>query len=129
MGLGYLVERGISLGKPADGSEGKITVNEKVDMARLLGRTPRGLSSADSNNKPSASNELKMLVDGGEDGKDDTQVFTGSGLGSEWDDRVGAGAAAASIVSLFFSITSLSFCTLIINKCLAINQMNRWEEL
>ena len=92
MGLGYLVERGISLGKPADGSEGKITANEKVDMARLLGRTPRGLSSADSNNKPSASNELKMLVDGGEDGKDDTQVFTGSGLGSEWDDRVGAGA-------------------------------------
>ena len=46
-GLGFLVERGVAIGKSVDGSNG-------VDMARLLGRTPKSISyddSADDNTK------------------------------------------------------------------------------
>lgn len=89
-GIGYIVERGVALGKSADGSL-------SIDMARLLGRIPKCASSADSNKTVDMNQEMHLLD--GDSGKDNNNVWAGSGLGSEWDDRVGAGAAAASIVS------------------------------
>eukprot|EP00804_Cyclotella_cryptica_P015105 CCRYP_000678-RA/>CCRYP_000678-RA protein AED:0.04 eAED:0.04 QI:194/1/1/1/0.90/0.83/12/2203/2174 len=98
LGIGYLVERGIALGKSVDGSEDTASSSneKKVDIARLLGRTPKGASTVDSNRKTGINEEFSLHVDGS-DGKDDDYIWAGSGLGAEWDDRVGAGAAAASI--------------------------------
>ncbi len=79
-GLGYLVERGLVLGR----NQGDDTADvRKVDMVRLLGRTPK--TNGDSNGDVQGSNENKK--------------FTGSVLGADWDDRVGAGAGPSSIVS------------------------------
>jgi hypothetical protein len=108
-GLGYLIERGVALGE--DGrSEEKAAGNEQsqvskgVDLVRLLGRTPHDKTNSNfliqSNiakdsgaiENETAGNEKKA---GREEGK-----WKGSGLGGDWDERVGAGAAAASIVSL-----------------------------
>eukprot|EP00536_Pseudo-nitzschia_multiseries_P006259 jgi/Psemu1/255250/estExt_Genewise1Plus.C_1300068 len=77
-GLGYIIERGHALGKASSScsGEGDSIRGETsgLDMAKLLGRTPMDL-----NENPE-------------------QTWQGSGLGSDWDDRVGAGVAAASIV-------------------------------
>jgi hypothetical protein len=100
LGIGYLVERGVALGKSVDGSEGTTSSpnEKKIDIARLLGRTPKGSSSVDSNKKTGGNEEFSLHGDG-VDGKSDDYAWAGSGLGAEWDNRVGAGAAAASIVS------------------------------
>lgn len=100
LGIGYLVERGVALGKSVEGSDGATSSpnKKKIDIARLLGRTPKGVPSVDSNKKTGSNEEFCLHVDGA-DGKNDDYVWAGSGLGAEWDDRVGAGAAAASIVS------------------------------
>ena len=112
-GLGYLIERGAALGKTnsnendkSKASNGKGTIG--LDMARLLGRTRRS-----STREKAAMGARSFLID--EDVQDmdvgspaprkksDAKAsdrWKGSGLGSEWDDRVGAGAAAASIVSV-----------------------------
>jgi hypothetical protein len=123
-GIGYLIERGIALGK--DGNEDGGSYKE-LDLARLLSRVPtvsvvRSIEGKHEGNDRAAvvlneaaniagkiiSNEPKHEIH-------DSGRWKGSGLGSEWDDRVGAGAAAASIVSLFsedidsphyFSLTS-----------------------
>ena len=70
-GLGYLIERGLIVDNP-------------VDLAMLLGRTPK---------------QAKKSINGSEE-----RSWQGSGLGGDWDDKVGAGAAASSVVSfvLFF---------------------------
>ena len=102
-GLGYLVERGIALGKPLDGSNG-ITPASQIDMARLLGRTPRNISSCEST--AGKAKEDSFGLDEDQQLNDNAQLFSGSGLGLEWDDRVGAGAAASSIVSLTFVCAS-----------------------
>jgi len=99
-GLGYLVERGIALGKTLDGSNGvnsSTTSTTQIDLARLLGRTPRAFIPDESakTTQTTAGSSFGIEVD--QEQKEHT--FSGSGLGSEWDDRVGAGAAASSIVS------------------------------
>lgn len=99
-GIGYLVERGVALGKSASGSnENAASANEAgIDIARLLGRIPKASSGKDSRKTEAI---VGLNIFDGADDKDGTQgAWTGSGLGSEWDDRVGAGAAASSIVSL-----------------------------
>ena len=85
LGLGYLIERGLALGRNENEGEKK---SIKVDMVRLLGRTPK--------RKPSKKEDL--ITTESEEEKD-KQQWTGSGLGAEWDDKVGAGAAPSSIVS------------------------------
>lgn len=50
------------------------------DLATLLGRTPK---------------QAKKSMNGSEE-----KGWQGSGLGGDWDDKVGAGAAASSVVSL-----------------------------
>jgi len=97
-GLGYIIERGVN-GAETLSSEGFRL--ETLDMARLLGRTPSDQSRAAFFGKEQRP-ELKPGDD--KDGKEEAKkteekTWRGSGLGRDWDDKVGAGAAAASIVS------------------------------
>ncbi|KAL7553101.1 hypothetical protein ACHAWF_016353, partial [Thalassiosira exigua] len=98
-GVGYLVERGIAIGKPVDSNNDAAPSSGKIDLARLMGRTPRATSYDDSENHTAANNSSSTfgIEEESQQQKDDPQHWSGSGLGAEWDDRVGAGAAAASI--------------------------------
>jgi DNA polymerase elongation subunit (family B) len=99
-GIGYLVERGVVLGKSVDGNvraAASTNADESgIDIARLLGRIPKGSSKAVYRVD---SNKTELVLLDGADEDHGNHKWTGSGLGSEWDDRVGAGGAAASIVS------------------------------
>jgi hypothetical protein len=111
-GLGYIIERGsmISENQSSDRDAPSSSMRTgEIDMARLLGRTPRAKKSDEESEGPSTSrqsNELDSLLTKNEKNGDSAKApsaekkWKGSGLGTEWDDRVGAGAAAASIVSL-----------------------------
>jgi DNA polymerase elongation subunit (family B) len=101
-GLGYLIERGVALGKDSNDSR-------EIDMARLLGRTPtvnpelEGLGRVFKADDAASAALAEMRGQQGskstvEETTEDNPRWKGSGLGSDWDDRVGAGAAAASIV-------------------------------
>ena len=90
LGIGYIVERGVALGQPGTDHNGVNASSQKIDMARLLGRTPKSAPNAN------IKNAGPLDMDKGEDPHVDRK---GSGLGAEWDDRVGAGVAASSIVS------------------------------
>jgi len=76
-----------------------VVSKQKIDMARLLGRTPKARQENESSPAKPMSDEFGLPEDNqiGKD-KGSEQLWAGSGLGGEWDDRVGAGAAAASIV-------------------------------
>jgi hypothetical protein len=113
VGLGYIIERGAILGKavdPSRASPGKKGATE-VDLTRLLGRLPTARKEADVVSKSFFDGERTSIdakeIDkpkgetGGAAGK---KEWKGSGLGTDWDERVGAGAAAASIVSWFFHV-------------------------
>lgn len=99
LGTGYLIERGIAIGKEkgtgADPTSGSSNPME-LDLARLFGRTPT-YSAVTRGMGPNAGffqSQIETTTDG------TPQVrWKGSGLGVEWDERVGAGAAAASVVS------------------------------
>jgi hypothetical protein len=106
-GLGYIIERGVVIGK---GSSEAPDVSRELDMARLLGRTP----TKSMNSESSLINRLfddatetdvvladmdQVTVSSSNAAPSSSNRWTGSGLGSDWDERVGAGAAAASIVS------------------------------
>lgn len=106
LGIGYIVERGVALGKPGTDHNGVNASSQTVDMARLLGRTPKSVPSA---NMSQNAGPLDMLK-----GEDSHVDLKGSGLGAEWDDRVGAGVAASSIVSLptYHSMVLRQFFTL-----------------
>jgi hypothetical protein len=77
-GIGYLIERGLFAApqQNADKNGKKL----EIDMARLLGR----MRTLNKEATEKASNEPK-------------DVWKGSGLGKDWDERVGPGVAAASI--------------------------------
>lgn len=97
-GLGYIIERGVN-GAETLSTEGFRL--ETLDMARLLGRTPSDQSKAAFFAKQQQP-EFKPAEDEPgkeEEKKTEEKTWRGSGLGSDWDDKVGAGAAAASIVS------------------------------
>jgi hypothetical protein len=116
-GLGYLIERGAALGKPGhnggtDRSPDSHANAPKIDMARLLGRVPTVGTRKEANStmdqtfkRDEAAEEMdteKTSSSRGTGNSKENDRWKGSGLGSEWDDRVGAGAAAASIVSVCF---------------------------
>ncbi|EED88820.1 DNA polymerase, partial [Thalassiosira pseudonana CCMP1335] len=63
-GIGYLVERGVALGKPIDDSNGAGSLSSKckIDMSRLLGRTPKASSDEDKSGGSGAF-ELGVEVD------------------------------------------------------------------
>ena len=95
-GLGYMIERALVLSNgesPKDQRSDQLTKNKSaIDLVKLLGRTPfTGSSPCSATEKSEA-----LFLDASEDQKQ--WKFKGSGLGTEWDERVGAGAAAASIV-------------------------------
>jgi len=104
-GIGYLIERGVAIGD--SGRQG----SEEVDMAKLLGRMPSvGACSVEDDALEVFSDAIKVAASSGNSesrtGKENVDAggrWRGSGLGSEWDDRVGAGTAAASIVSHHFN--------------------------
>jgi hypothetical protein len=85
-GLGYLVERGSAVGRK-ESDDGKVS---KINMVRLLGRTPK--------NKAKEHEDHESIHSAASKG---TNQWTGSALGAEWDNRVGAGAGPSSIVSPF----------------------------
>jgi hypothetical protein len=106
-GLGYIIERGSVLGKDSTKSP---DASREIDMARLLGRTPTKSKNDDLSrlhrtfeSKDSTDATLTEMKHSTYTVVKDSSVsnnrWDGSGLGTEWDERVGAGAAAASIVS------------------------------
>ena len=115
-GLGYLIERGVALGKDESsvhdsevGNGTATSVSGELDLARLLSRTPRGTSQKKERAKSALENAFGEMEQS-EGARNDSKIskekdrWVGSGLGSDWDERVGAGAAAASIVSEVLSI-------------------------
>jgi hypothetical protein len=109
-GIGYLVERGSTLGTDGPSSgHSKSQPNAGIDMARLLGRTPTSLSSHLSTAGLFNCVDDSKSSFAGEQGseKNDENVWRGSRLGAAWDDRVGAGAAAASIVRRYSILVRL----------------------
>jgi hypothetical protein len=119
-GLGYIIERGAAIEKHPSGQLSDSSPMDFIDMARLLSRTPRAkkLDHCDQNASGNQGvNQLDPSVpsDGMQDesteGPQSETRWKGSGLGTEWDDRVGAGAAAASIVSLIVSYSGRCACS------------------
>ena len=108
-GLGYIIERSLVLGKDtgSTGQDAPSSDKPAFDMVQLLGRTKASISPSLFFTKPSKIEEGKSPRPSTE-GRDERK-WKGSGLGSDWDDRVGAGAASASIVSpVHCSTTSCS---------------------
>ena len=108
-GLGYIIQRGVAVGKNVTGDTNE-SAQKEIDMARLLGRTPTAKTDATGNHPEISADdaagaalddmaEKSAGVDGTKDKPKLNDRWKGSGLGSEWDERVGAGTAAASIVS------------------------------
>ena len=91
LGLGYLIDRGLALGDKDDNSI-------CIDMVRLLGRTPKYEES--KKNEDTFNRLFDELDKSTEEMKPTNQSknWAGSGLGTEWDDRVGAGAGPSSII-------------------------------
>ena len=91
-GLGYLVERGMYMANQEINRQGN-EMKMEIDMARLLGRVR---TSVIENTKENSNNGA------------DKDRWKGSGLGKDWDERVGPGVAAASIEGrLIFSTWKL----------------------
>lgn len=98
-----MIERGTALGT---GKEKNINLSHKaesiIDMVRLLGRTPR-LSNL-SQPPTDQFTDIGSVQDKDSREQNNNIIqssWYGSGLGVEWDERVGAGAAASSIVSMY----------------------------
>jgi DNA polymerase zeta len=101
-GVGYIIERGVALGRSSsqvDSSIGGATVSTSIDMVKLLGRTPtdKRFSHCIESNLVEKMN-VNSEHGGGEPDDAKAKDWVGSGLGSDWDDKVGPGAAAASII-------------------------------
>jgi len=96
-GLGYIIERGATLGKNTRGDKSSADASEGIDMAKLMGRTPTVGCKNDAF-------EIGGPLENGKGGEalggpqKEKGRWKGSGLGEDWDERVGPGAAAASIV-------------------------------
>lgn len=106
-GLGFIIERGLVI------SEGQ---SKKIDMIRLLGRTPSARNANEEPKKEAShqqGSETNASLANGNVGEPANassaeKNWKGSGLGADWDERVGAGAAASSIVSVHIIDTHFS---------------------
>lgn len=111
-GLGYVIERGVSLRKGnfderVSNDTKKNESSPAIDMVRLLGRTPRSSKEQNENLIRKETSESDAVdgtksTTGQNESVKKSNPWQGSGLGAEWDERVGAGAAASSIVSSIF---------------------------
>ena len=91
-GLGYIIERGVAIGKTDSRQDESSRGDSGLNMVQLLGRTPKDKNTSN----------LRIPAESGQ--KELDHKWAGSGLGSDWDEKVGAGAAAASIIGrLVFS--------------------------
>jgi DNA polymerase zeta len=106
-GLGYIIERGHALGKSSSSAASEANRSEPngLDMAKLLGRTPMDKKAANFIATIPVGDTKELDVGQmNETNENAEHTWRGSGLGGDWDDRVGAGVAAASIVGrLVFS--------------------------
>jgi hypothetical protein len=106
-GLGYAMERGLALTAVQD----QRAHAQGIEMARLLSRTSAPQSSQavhgrrlSSETEDHQSDLFRSAFPGADHGAGSTaprngkSPWKGSGLGGEWDDNVGAGQAASSIV-------------------------------
>ena len=124
-GLGYIIERGTNLGNNDQASEKNGNgQSSKLDMARLLGRVPRANEQHEGNGSNRKAffekeSESSLGLGQGKGGKQQPN-WTGSGLGSDWDDRVGAGVAASSIVSTTSDDHLVSLLLFLTTKCVVI---------
>ena len=101
-GLGYLIERGEALAsKDKHGNESNQI--KGIDLVKLLGRTPTSTDKSHFLIKPQVERSNGITGDQSNPSNSGSN-WTGSGLGSDWDERVGAGAAASSIVSFEFLV-------------------------
>lgn len=93
LGIGYLIDRGLTLGNKENETSG-------IDMVRLLGRTPKhNQSKVEEDSYDCLFDESINNNDGNKGGHTrNRKNWVGSGLGAEWDDRVGAGSGPSSIV-------------------------------
>ena len=117
-GLGYLIERGsiISEGQSDRELTSSSQSTNEIDMVRLLGRTPCAKKSEEESTSASNTSRQATKLDAllATNGKANDSMkaspaekkWKGSGLGTEWDERVGAGAAASSIVSLLTAVVT-----------------------
>ena len=106
-GLGYIIERGAAIEKSQSDRVSESSPTNLIDMARLLSRTPCA-KKFDDGGQIGCANGMVYQLDPAlpSDGMVDKSMedsmpemrWKGSGLGTEWDDRVGAGHVAASIV-------------------------------
>ncbi|GKY98374.1 hypothetical protein MPSEU_000795000 [Mayamaea pseudoterrestris] len=91
-GLGFLIERSSMMKDSNNAPCG-------IDLAKLLGRTPTVSALAEANDR---DNVFQIETGGVADGKtpldEKKDKWKGSGMGADWDERVGAGVAASSIV-------------------------------
>ena len=106
-GLGYLIERGENVENLS-----KMGESTKLDMAKLLGRVP--FSAGDKESKTEKTNlfneSLEKRQDSGKVKTSKETAWSGSGLGVDWDESVGAGRVAASIVRHYGSPFSSNRC-------------------
>ena len=103
-GIGYLIERGAALGGDHAECEDTTKSSRKrnsIDMVKLLGRIIK---------KPTSVPAAKGGSSVKKSGISNNDIWSGSGLGSDWDDRVGAGAAASSVVSFTTRQNRIPFC-------------------
>ena len=103
-GIGYLIERGAALGGGHAECEDTTKSSRKrnsIDMVKLLGRIIK---------KPTSVPAAKGGSSVKKSGISNNDIWSGSGLGSDWDDRVGAGAAASSVVSFTTRQNRIPFC-------------------
>ena len=82
--------------------KGGLNIRHKADNKSNTGNAPKGNKGRANkdNNIGGASTSLGGPKAGKGIGSDGSAQWKGSGLGSDWDERVGPGAAAASIVSV-----------------------------
>ena len=94
-GVGFLIERS-SLLKDSTDMQNK---SDGIDLAQLCGRTP-SVAAMTEVEDPGDPFQIKNEGSGNGTGPlyDTKNKWKGSGMGAEWDERVGAGVAAASIV-------------------------------
>ena len=98
-GIGFIIERGAVLGAEQQHLQDACKPNAEVDMVRLLGRNPTAFPKEGRLGSSTLKKSIVGLPPKASTEATESRRWEGSGLGAEWDERVGPGAAAASIVS------------------------------
>lgn len=102
--MGYLIERGLAVGNEGN----KESATKPINMVRLFGRCPRAVGGKSSDHSADtetlfgpgkAASETRSNTSASKASGETNKKWSGSIHGSDWDERVGAGAGPSSIVS------------------------------